>query len=802
MIKKSFKIIMIVVILIGIGITIFVEQKNPKRSGSLQIKNLTATVTVDYDNFGVPHIFAKNDSDLYRALGYVHAQDRLFQMELLRRLSQGKLSEILGEKLLGADKLFLTLGIHKYAKNWVATAEKKKDNPLLKIMDAYLDGVNQFVDQGPKPLEFNLLNIPPHHYDRVDIASIMGYMSFSFAQALRDDPLVTRLAQTFPASYLKDLDILVSDGDYKLPVDKPELKQISLKVSKTLNQIMPLGLFQGSNSWVLSGSRTVSGKPILVNDPHIAYSQPAVWYEADLHSDHTQIYGHFLALIPYPLLGFNEKLAWGLTMFENDDMDLYLEKTNPKNPKQYWAIDHWQDFKISHKIIKVKNEKDVALDVWQSRHGPIVNSMFATLLGNKNYLKHFKKPIAMWWEFLQPGNELAQAFYEMPFADTIEKASLAASKIQAPGLNLMYANAHGDIAWWASARLPIRPSHVNSKMILDGASGKDDILGYYDFSLNPHLINPKKGYLYTANNQPEDMGNGYVPGYYAPQDRPQRIVKFLNSQQKFSAEDMKTLLLDNTTPMALKFKEIFTPVLSTYRSSLSRIEKQALDAFSNWKGNHDPNEIGPTIYTEFRLKFLQLAFEDEIGKDLYIDFQHGFILDRSLWKMLSNSNSPWWDNINTPEKETRDQLAIEGFKFAIHKLQKKLGVDISKWQWKNEIQMSQPHILGRVKPLDKLFNVGPFPSRAGIEAVNNLKFKSEKGQLSIIVGPSTRRIIDFSNIDHSWGILPSGQSGVVSDKHYDDQAEDYAKGKFRHQWIKKEDIKQHLEGTLILTPQN
>ena len=203
MIKKSLKIIMIVLILIGIGITIFVEQKNPKRSGSLKINNLTATVTVDYDNFGVPHIFAKNDSDLYRALGYVHAQDRLFQMELLRRLSQGKLSEILGKKLLGADKLFLTLGIHKYAKNWVATAEKKKDNPLLKIMDAYLDGVNQFVDQGPKPLEFNLLNIPPHHYNRVDIASIMGYMSFSFAQALRDDPLVTRLAQTFPASYLK-----------------------------------------------------------------------------------------------------------------------------------------------------------------------------------------------------------------------------------------------------------------------------------------------------------------------------------------------------------------------------------------------------------------------------------------------------------------------------------------------------------------------------------------------------------------------------------------------------------------------
>lgn len=800
MTKKILKLSLFLLIIVGVGGYFFVENKNPVRDGKLNLKNLTSAVTVKFDNYGVPHIFAKNDSDLYRALGYVHAQDRLFQMELLRRLSQGKLSEILGEKLIGVDRLFLTLGLDDYADKWLQNASNNSNPKLLSAMDDYLDGVNQYVENGPKPLEFNILGIPEHRYSRKDIITIMGYMSFSFAQALRDDPLVTRLAQEFPPQYLADLDLLNSDGHYKLPVDKIELNQISLHISKLVDQIAPMGLFHGSNSWVLSGSKTVSGKPILVNDPHIALSQPSVWYEADLHSNHTKVYGHFLALIPFPLLGFNENMAWGLTMFENDDMDLYQEKVNPQNPKQYLAVDHWQDFSIRKRTIKVKNHDDVTFEVWKSRHGPIVNNMFSTMLGKKDYLKHFNKPIAMWWKFLESGNKQVEAFYELPFADTLEKASRAAEKIHAPGLNLMYANAHGDIAWWATAQLPIRPQHVNPKMILDGASGKDDIMGYYDFSHNPHLINPSKGYLYTANNQPRDMGDGLIPGYYAPEDRPRRITKFLNSKEKFTAEDMKTLLMDNTTPMAQQFVHIFSPLLKNHKDKLTQIAQKALDIFSSWKGNHDPDQIGASIYTEFRLAFLKLAFEDEIGKDLYIEFQHGFLLDRSLWKLIDKVDSPWWDNIHTAKKETRDELALAGFIQAVENLQNRFGKDMNNWQWKNEVQLIHPHILGRVKPLDKIFNVGPFPSRSGIEAVNNLKFKSDKGNLTIMMGPSTRRIIDFSNIDRTWGILPSGQSGVVSDKHYDDQAEDYANGKFRHQWIREKDIDQHRNGTLMLLP--
>ena len=821
MFKKTLKIMLVIFVIIGLTSYFYIQHKKPQRDGELNLNNLSSDVSVLFDNYGIPHIYAENDADMYRALGYVHAQDRLFQMELLRRLSQGKLSEILGEKLIGVDRLFKTLGLEEYAGTWLEAISNRADKKILLMLDSYLDGVNQFVEKGVTPVEFDLLSIPKHRYSKKDIISIMGYMSFSFAQGLKDDPLVTRLSQQFPQSYLDDMDILSTPGKYQLPVDaltevdenlsadilpdngqthrinNKQLNRITRSISTVINQLLPMGLFHGSNSWLLSPQKSISGKAVLVNDPHIAFSQPSVWYEADIHSDNTHIYGHFLGLIPFPMLGFNEKLAWGLTMFENDDMDLYAEKMNPENDGQYWAIDHWENFSRRSVTIKIKDHEDITFEVKKTRHGPIINNMFEGFTDKSDPLKGFEKPIALWWKFLDSKNEQVEAFYELPYADTLEKAAMAASKIHAPGLNLMYANARGDIAWWATAKLPIRPRHVNSKMVLDGTSGEDDILGYYDFSHNPHLINPAQGYIYTANNQPQDMGDGLVPGYYSPLDRPKRISEFLESKQKLSIEDMKTLLMDNSTPTAMMIQDVTIPVLTTHQQQFSGNKLKAIQIFKSWQADHNPDEVGASIYTEFRLKFVQLAMEDEIGKDIFDNFQYGFLLDRTLWKLVKNEDSPWWDNIHTQKKETRNELIVEAWEQAIDKLESRFGKDMQKWQWRNEVQMIHPHILGKVKYLDKIFNVGPFASRAAIEGVNNLMFKTEGDHLAIIMGPSTRRIIDFADINHSSGINPTGQSGVPFDKYYEDQAKDYADGKFRPQYLDKKEIEANLEGKLI-----
>ncbi|MBV1911111.1 MAG: penicillin acylase family protein [Kangiellaceae bacterium] len=798
MIKKILIFILLLAVISCAGAFIYLNGKQPVRSGELELSGLTKPVNVKYDHFGVPHLTASNDNDLYRAFGFVHAQDRLFQMEMTRRLAQGRLSEVLGKDTIGVDKLFRTLDIGRFAVKWIEQIKLRSDPKMIEVMQSYLDGVNQYVANGTRPIEFDILGMPDHLYTLEDIASISGYMSFSFAQGLRDDPLVHHLSQKLGENYLQDLGILYTPGFEQIPVDPLLTENVSASVSKVVESLQSAGLVHGSNSWIIAPSRSESGQALFVNDPHIAFSQPSVWYEAQLKSPDTDVYGHFLSLVPLPLLGLTKEHAWGLTMFENDDMDLYAEKVNPENPEQYWAIDHWQDFEVRDEIIGVNGEDSVIFQVRSSRHGSIVNSIFDGVPGGKYGLKSANQPLALWWTFLDTDNDMMEAFYLLPKANTVEKAKLAASKIHSPGLNLMYANKMGDIAWWASAKLPIRPKHVNPKFILDGSSGKDDILGYYDFSHNPQQVNPESGYLYSANNQAADMGDGLIPGYYSPTDRPTRIVELLSKKEKFNPDDMKKMLMDNTTPSAIFFKHVSLPVLKA--ANLNKIEKAALEEFSRWQGNHSPGEVGATIYNRFRMALMRLAMQDELGESLYTNFQFGFLMDRSIWRILDKESSPWWDNMKTTQVETRDELIVSAWREATQFLKQRFGKDIDEWTWANDVKMVHEHPLGRVAPLDKLFNVGPLPSEAGIEAINNLMFVQVGDELKIMMGPSTRRVIDFGDIENTWGILPTGQSGIVSDPHYDDQAVDYSKGKFRHHYITDKDVLENLEEELILVP--
>ncbi len=783
----------------------YLMNKMPVRKGELVLAGLSSSVTVSYDHYGVPHIVAKNDNDLYRALGYVHAQDRLFQMEMIRRLSQGKLAEIYGEKLVKIDKLFRTLGLEAYAEKWIKAMKARGNEKLFETMNAYLAGVNAFVKDGTKPIEFDLVKFPQHIYTQQDIASIAGYMAFSFAFAIKDDPLVTHLSNTLGEKYLKDLGISYTPGFETIPVDGIKdkgniAKHISQTVMDILEEQISAPLFHGSNSWIVSPQRSVSGKAMLVNDPHIGYSQPSVWYEAQLTSDNTDIYGHFLALTPFPQLGFNQDMAWGLTMFENDDMDFYAETVNPNNNEQYWAIDHWENFESRLETIHVKDGKDIRYEVKTTRHGPIMNSVYKGSNSLVSASAEVEQPIALWWVFKNTENKIMEAFYQLPHIKTIDEAAEVAAKIHAPGLNLMFANAQGDIGWWAAAKLPIRPKHVNSKMILDGASGKDDVLGFYDFSYNPKQINPKSGVLYSANNQPENMGIGLVPGYYAPTDRASRITELLASKEKLSVEFMKEMLIDSQSKTALLFQRVSLPILIKNSHQLSEIEQKALSIYTKWNAKHLPQQQGAAINNRFRMSLMRLTMQDELGEKYYPNFQFSFLMARTIWRLLPNEQSPWWDNIATETIETRAQLIQQAWQESIQFLAEKYGDDLTQWTWENEASVVYEHPLGKQKPLDKLFNVGPLPTSQGMEVINNTRLKQDGKNLKITMGPSTRRVIDFGDIENSWGILPTGQSGVVLDKHYDDQAIAYSFGKFRHQYITDNKIQENLASELVLVP--
>jgi penicillin amidase len=399
----------------------FVYTKQPVRSGTVDLTRLKAPVTVQYDERGVPHIRAENEADMYRALGFVHAQDRLFQMEAMRRLANGELAEVFGPQMLETDKLFRTLGLRAHAENYVANMDMT--SPAARALLAYLDGVNQYQATHKPPLEFNLLHIPRRPFTPQDTVSMTGYLAYSFAAAFKTEPVMTFIRDKLGAPYLRAFDtewhplgvvqpLALTDGDWN------SLNRVA-EVSRQSMDLLGVPLFQGSNAWAISGKRTASGKPLLAGDPHVGFSVPAVWYEAHLTAPGFDLYGHFQALNPFALLGHNTQFGWSLTMFENDDIDLVAEQGNPSNPNQIWYQDQWTDLKARTETIAVKDADSVQLRLRTSPRGPIITDAFKDNFG--------RTPVSLWWTYLQTENPLLDAFYELNRASTRDKARTAAS---------------------------------------------------------------------------------------------------------------------------------------------------------------------------------------------------------------------------------------------------------------------------------------------------------------------------------------------------------------------------------------
>ena len=804
-VKQIIITLLVSLTLLSVASLVYINQKTPNRNQSLTIAGLKEKVEVIYDDFGVPHIYAQNDEDMYLAFGYVHAQDRLFQMELLRRLGQGKLAELFGKEMTKVDQLFRTIQINRYTEKMMEQYSRKAPKKIIAAIDAYIKGINHFIMEGPTPIEFEILGVDKSTFTRNDMAAVIGYTAYSFTFGLTQDLLVSNLIQDLSDEHITDLGIKWQEGSTKIPINKKGIELLSKELTTIITQVNPVGgIFQGSNGWAVSGDRTASGKAMLVNDPHMGFSQPSVWYEAHLVSPESEIYGHHLALVPFALLGNNRDIAWGLTMFINDDIDLFKEKINPENSNQYWAIDHWQDFEVFEETIKIKGEDDLILKLKSSRHGPIISDAFSGFEGNKDVFAENNEQLAMWWVFYDEDNDFLEALYDMTRVKNYAQATAAVKKIQAPGVNVMYADKHGDIAWWAAAKLVRRPEHVNSSTILDGASGRDDPLGFYDFSNNPQILNPDSGALFSSNNQPSDTGIGLIPGYYVPRDRAERISNYLyGDENQWDANMMKAMLLDNTSPLVQKVQEVILPILlQSANSTDNDLNRTALDAFKSWDAVHDPEEVAVTLFYYFKKELLSHTFRDEMGEHDYAIFEDGFLRHKTLWKMIAKPSSPWWDNIQSTDViESQSEVIISSWNSMLTKLEEKYGSNIENWKWKNALVMQHSHPLGNVKPLDKVFNVGPFKAAGGNETINNMIFRLSDEDFVASYGPSTRRIIDFGDIENSWGINPTGQSGVIMDKHYSDQGEMYANGEFRRQYILKSEILEHQQGFLELTPE-
>ncbi|KRI01194.1 penicillin acylase family protein [Curvibacter sp. PAE-UM] len=805
--KRTFKVLFILLIVLITALAIAIaagvwhaRSKLPQRSGTLTLSQLKAPVLVNWDERGVPHLQAQNEIDLYRALGFLHAQDRLFQMEMVRRLARGELAEILGPKLLDTDRLFRTLELRAHAEERVKRIDR--NSPAWVGLLAYLDGINEFQDTRPLPVEFDLLRIQPQHYTPVDTLAVAGYLAYSFAATLRTEPVLSYVRDQLGPDYLQVFDLewqplgVVGPVAQKAPARKLAAAdwQALARVSEVSQQAMDLAgvpLFEGSNAWAISGRRTASGKPLLAGDPHIAYALPAVWYEAHLSAPGFELYGHHQALNPFALLGHNKQFGWSLTMFQNDDMDLVALKVNPDNPRQVWHQGQWVALQSRTETITVKNADPVNITLTRSPHGPLINQAFPDSMG--------QAPIAMWWTFLETENPILDAFHELNRADTLPKARAAASKIHAPGLNVVWANAAGDIGWWAAARLVQRPPSVNPSFILDGGSEQADKPGYYRFADNPQEENPARGYIVSANHQPVPRSGVPVPGYYNLPERARRLDQLLRpTGTLWNLQNSQALQLDEQTDYAAR---VLGPLLPLLREmSTDTIERALIDQVAEWDGRHSTASIAPTVYNQFVYELLKATMADELGEVQFNNLLRTRAIDHALPRLVADPRSPWWDDRRTEKKENRSDTVQQAWRATLKHLQDLRGLSLPGWTWGKNHTVTHGHPLGRLKPLDKLFDVGPLQAPGGREIPNNLAHALGPAPWSVNYGPSTRRLIDFADAGKALGINPVGQSGALFDPHYADQAQDFIAGRYQPMHLNPADVKAVTRSTLVLQP--
>ncbi len=801
--------IIIISLLVGVAvILIYLTSQKPQYNGSLALDGLQKKVEVVYDYYGVPHIYADNEEDAYYALGFVHAQDRLFQMEMTRRVASGRLAELLGAEFVKVDAFFKTLGLAEHAAASADQYMKGDSLPYQRAAKAYLKGINTFIRNGRTPVEFTMLGIEKEEYTINDLYLSTEYMAFNFAMAFRTDPLMSFVRYKLGSSYYRDLVTSYRSGS-TIPV-LPDTMAVDSSAgpiqaynttygNSTLAVLdkIPVSPFTGSNGWVVSAARSKSGKVMLGNDTHIAFGQPAVWYEAHIEYPGYSFYGNFLAGLPFAAIGHTREFAWGLTMFENDDLDFYSERIKPGDSTSYWTDSNWRQLKRTSKTIRVKGEEDVRIEVYESKHGPLVQNVMPEWKGVTN------DAVSISWTHLRFPNNLMQVTYELNHAANMEEFRLGVSKLISPGLNVMYGDKSGNIAWWTAGRLVQRADGVDPVLLQDGSDYRRDPVGYFDFAENPHAVNPSSGVVYSANNQPDSMpGRGFYPGYYTPDDRALRITELLDEKKQFNLEDLHRINLDVKSPVT---PEIAGHILAAIRNDVKKKSEAhtiAAKLLLMWDGDHRLRDLAPAIYYKLIYHVMEMAMKDELGEENFKVYLTTHVMKVTLNSLVQNDSSVWWNDVNTRDVvESRNMIFEKAFDKTIQELVAQMGKNVDMWEWGRVHVLEHKHPIGMKKPFNLLFNVGPYPVPGGPEVINQMGFDlTDEGIYRVKYGPAMRIVIDMADIENSKSILPTGQSGNVMSRYYYDQAMMYNTGKMRKQKMNRAEIEANRIGRLVLQP--
>jgi penicillin amidase len=758
----------------------------PRISGVVNLQGLKEDVEIIRDTYGVPHIYARNEHDLFFALGYVLSQDRFWQMEFHRRLGQGRLSEILGEDFVEVDRYFRMLT--------AAGLNKEIPGELRSNLQSFADGVNAYLESYTDllPFEFTVLGYRPDPWNAEDYLAILKVVNWGLSSGWHADLTAAEILEKVGEEKLREaFPVWPDDAPLIIPEETKTLEKVSELTSKTIRVREKLAIFScpaASNNWVISGKKSVTGKPILANDPHLGLTNPSVWWEVHLVCPTMNVSGFVVLGVPGVAVGHNEYVAWGVTNVMVDDVDFFIEKINPKNPRQYWYKDHWEDMRVIEETIRVKGKDPVKAEILLTRHGPIINEVKQ---GSEDDV------ISARWAFtecLQP----VQASTLLAKAENIDGVIEALRYWELPSQNFVFADTSGNIGYWCCATVPIR-SKGDGLLPVPGWTGEYEWQGYVSFGDRPHVINPEDGLIATANNKV--TGTHYpflISHYWEPMDRITRILQLLNSKETLSIEDFKRMHMDVYCVLASEMTPIMIEVLDK-RFSDQEAQK-VKDILSGWDFMMAKDSVGACLFEVTYLNMMENIFKDELGEALYQKYiQVSSFPARAMRMMLRKGTSLWFDDLNTSQKETIEDIIAKSLGQMLSELKERIGSDIHTWTWGKIHSLTFEHVLGKKKPLDRIFNLGPFPV-GGSHLTIDMKHYSSDKPYKVNHGVSERMIVDFSNMNGSLHVLPTGESGHLRSPHHRDQIELYLSGKYHPAWMDREDIETHSEGTLVLKP--
>lgn len=762
---------------------LLIHRPLPKTKGTLHLQGPREPIEIITDRYGVPHIYAQNEDDLYFAQGFIHAQERLWQMEFNRRVGSGQLSEIFGQITLETDRFTRRLGMHRSA---AAEVERLPEHTR-RVLEAYANGVNTFIERNRNnlPLEFTLLRFKPAPWqiaDSIQWAKMMGWnLCGNWETELIRARLIAQLgpdrAARLEAGYDPGHPLIIPPGVAYQGINLGMLEQY-----EQLKQMTGFGMLGASNNWVVDGSMTDTGSPILCNDPHLGQAAPSIWYECHLVAGDIDVIGASFPGTPGITIGHNQHIAWGVTNAISDVQDLYIEKFNPHNPHQYEYQGQWEEAHIVREEIKVKGRKTPVIEeVRVTRHGPILTSLPRTTNGDASQQNgaNAELPLALRWTGLEQCNILT-SILQLNHARNWQEFRDALRSWDVPAQNVVYADTKGNIGYVMAGAIPIR-ARGQALLPSPGWTGEHEWTGHIPFDELPQTYNPPQHFIATANNRvvnddyPYYITHEWLNGY-----RAQRIRDLLTStasQHKLTLADMAHIQADQYSLPAV---EIVPHILNIQTNA--PLEHAAIQALRNWDYILSPDSNAAAIYTTFLLKLERIVFNALLGDDeallqgyqgigtTILSLQNGYV-SRSkpmLIRLINQHDDNWFADsaiFNGP-KSWHAALA-SAFHAAIEELREKLGDDISRWQYGAIHKMTYNHPLGMAKPLDKLFNRGPFPLGGDIDTVFMGATIPNQPEVVVTV-PSYRQIVNLADLKTSLSGHAPGQSGHIASKHYAD----------------------------------